>query len=324
MTIEQQSVKTITALCFNMMPMEAGATGIWLPMVPAGNFQGLDGRSWTNNNPDAVVARFIKKRPFDMEHSTHIKAPKGEPAPAYGWITKAENREGEVWAFVEWNVEGAEVLEKKKYAFYSPSFSYDPSGQVLALVSAALTNDPNLDVPALNRKEDNPMKLPQLIVAALGIAAEATEEQAVVAINALKQEKDIALNRANQPDLNKFVPIETHTVALNRASTAETALKAIADKEIEDLVQAAITEGKVAPANKDMFIGMCRADGGIEQFKKFVGSAPAIATNSKTKQPVDDKDKPVLEEHEIAMCRKMRVTQEEYIAAKQQLNQGAN
>lgn len=324
MTIEQQSVKTITALCFNMMPMEAGATGIWLPMVPAGNFQGLDGRSWTNNNPDAVVARFIKKRPFDMEHSTHIKAPKGEPAPAYGWITKAENREGEVWAFVEWNVEGAEVLEKKKYAFYSPSFSYDPSGQVLALVSAALTNDPNLDVPALNRKEDNPMKLPQLIVAALGIAAEATEEQAVVAINALKQDKDIALNRANQPDLNKFVPIETHSVALNRASTAEAALKAIADKEIDALVQTAITEGKVAPANKDMFIGMCRTEGGIEQFKKFVGSAPAIANNSQTKPPVDEKGKPVLEEHEIAMCRKMRVTHEEYVAAKQQLNQGAN
>ncbi|WP_240222865.1 phage protease [Rheinheimera hassiensis] len=323
MTIKQQAVKTITALCFNMMPMEADATGIWLPMVPAGNFMGLDGRSWMNNNPEAVVARFVKKRPFDMEHSTHIKAPKGEPAPAYGWITKVENREGEIWAFVEWNVEGAEVLEKKKYAFYSPSFSYDPTGQVLALVSAALTNDPNLNVPALNRKEDNPMKLPPLIVAALGIAAEATEEQAVVAINALKQDKDIALNRANQPDLNKFVPIETHTVALNRANTAETALKAIADKEIDALVQTAITEGKVAPANKDMFVSMCRAEGGIEQFKKFVGTAPAIATNSQTKQPVDTNGKPVLEEHEIAMCRKMHVTQEEYIAAKQQLNLGA-
>lgn len=319
------SVTALTALCFNMMALEANAPGIWLPMIPAGNFTGIDGRSWRNPNPDAVVASFTKKRPFDVEHATHIKAPKGEEAPASGWITQVENRAGEIWGFVKWNAEGRELIEEEKYAFYSPAFAHDPdTGVIYSLESAGLTNSPNLNVPALNRQEDDPMKLPKLLTDLLGLAEDASAEQAVVAINAIKQAETIALNRSNTPDLNKFIPIETHQVALNRATTAETALKTIADKEIDALVQTAIDAGKVAPANKDMFVGMCRTEGGIEQFKNFVGSAPAIATNAQKKLPVDASGAAVLEEHEIAMCRKMGVSKEDFLAAKQQMNVGAN
>ncbi|MBS0044513.1 peptidase [Shewanella sp. M16] len=319
------SVTALTALCFNMMALEANAPGIWLPMIPAGNFTGIDGRSWRNPNPDAVVASFTKKRPFDVEHATHIKAPKGEEAPASGWITQVENRAGEIWGFVKWNAEGRELIEEEKYAFYSPAFAHDPdTGVIYSLESAGLTNSPNLNVPALNRQEDDPMKLPKLLTDLLGLAEDASAEQAVVAINAIKQAETIALNRSNTPDLNKFIPIETHQVALNRATTAEAALKTIADKEIDALVQTAIDAGKVAPANKDMFVGMCRTEGGIEQFKNFVGSAPAIATNAQKKLPVDTNGVAALEEHEIAMCRKMGVSKEEFLAAKQQMNVGAN
>ena len=100
------SVKSITALCFSLAPTQVTQSGMWLPMIPAGLFSGVDGRTWTNSNPDAVVAAFNKKRPFDVEHSTHIKAPQGEPAPAYGWIMRLENREGEIWGLVDWNSEG--------------------------------------------------------------------------------------------------------------------------------------------------------------------------------------------------------------------------
>jgi phage I-like protein len=304
--------------------MSPDTNGIWLPMVPAGSFTGKDGRSWVNDNPDAVVANFVKKRPFDIEHSTHIKGPAGEPAPAYGWITKVENRNGEIWGFTEWNSEGKEMIEQKQYAFYSPAFTFDETTkQVLALASSGLTNDPNLNVPALNRKEDNPMKLPQLIIAALGIDAEATAEQAVVAINSLKQDKEVALNRAITPDLNKFIPIETHQVALNRAVNAESKLAEIAEQEIEALVQTAIDEGKVAPANKAMYLGLCRSEGGVEQFSEFVKTAPAIATNSQKKLPKDNQGEQKLEEHELAMCRKMGVSHQDFIAAKKQLNVGA-
>ncbi|WP_447077681.1 phage protease [Shewanella algae] len=316
-------VKALTALCFNMMAMEANAPGIWLPMIPAGSFQGIDGRSWTNPNPDAIVAAFTKKRPFDVEHATHIKAPKGEEAPAYGWITKVENRGGEVWGYVEWNAEGREMIEEKKYAFYSPAFAHNAdTGVIVSIESAGLTNSPNLDVPALNRQEDPPMKLSQLIAAALGLAETATEQDAVTAINSLKSEKDIALNRAAQPDLTLYVPKDTHQIALNRAESAEAKLAEIQEQEIDALVQSAIDAGKVAPANKDMYLGLCRTEGGVEQFKAFVGTAPVIATNAKTKAPKTT-DQPELEEHELAMCRKMGVSKEDFLAAKKQMNVGA-
>ncbi|ABQ20071.1 I protein [Vibrio cholerae O395] len=96
-----------------MANVDAATAGVWLPLIPAGTFQGIDGRTWNNSNPNAIIQRFTKKRPFDVEHSTHIKAPNGEPAPAYGWITSLENRNGEIWGFVELNAEGREMIEER-------------------------------------------------------------------------------------------------------------------------------------------------------------------------------------------------------------------
>lgn len=314
----------LTALCFKMESVDADASGVWLPLIPAGTFQGNDGRTWHNSNPEEIIQRFTKKRPFDVEHATHIKGPKGEPAPAYGWITKLENRNGEIWGFTEWNTEGREMIEEKKYAFYSPAFGHDKeSGFVYTVESAGLTNEPNLNVPALNRQEENEMKLSPIVVAALGLTESATEQDAVTAINSLKSEKDIALNRASNIDLSVAVPKETYQLALNRAETAEAALKEIRESEIDALVDGAIKVGKVAPANRDMYVGLCRAEGGIEQFKKFVETAPAIATNSKVTTSPDSVQADELDPEEIALCRKMGVTQEEYLKSKQSLAKGA-
>ncbi|EKO3778212.1 peptidase [Vibrio metschnikovii] len=304
----------LTALCFKMESVDADASGVWLPLIPAGTFQGNDGRTWHNSNPEEIIQRFTKKRPFDVEHATHIKGPKGEPAPAYGWITKLENRNGEIWGYTEWNTEGREMIEEKKYAFYSPAFGHDKeSGFVYTVESAGLTNEPNLNVPALNRQEENEMKLSPIVVAALGLTESATEQDAVTAINSLKSEKDIALNRASNIDLSVAVPKETYELALNRAETAEAALKAIQESEIDALVDDAIKVGKVAPANRDMYVGLCRAEGGIEQFKKFVETAPAIANSDPKKSAVVNAEGELSAE-EMALCRATGVTPEAWKA----------
>ncbi len=317
------STTALTALCFNMSDIQQAEGGVWLPLVPKGIFTGVDGRTWNNSQPDLVVARFTKKRPFDVEHSTHIKAPKGEPAPAYGWILKLENRDGEIWGYTEWNEDGQEMIDGKKYAFYSPAFGHLEDGTVTAVASSGLTNDPNLDVPALNHKEEKTMKLPKLILDALSLGEDATDQDALTAINSMQSNLEVALNRANTIDLSKSVPKETYEIALNRAKTAEDQLAEIAAQENESLVQAAIDDGKVAPADKGMYVGLCRTEEGREQFKKFVEAAPQIATNSVVKTPKDTDGKPKLEEHEVALCRKMGVTEDEFRAAKEQMNVGA-
>lgn len=313
--------KTYLAMCFNLAEKTI-SDAIWLPMIPAGEVKGRDGRMWLNSNPDGIVAAFDSKLPFDIEHATEIKGPEGEDAGAVGWIISLENREGEIWAEVEWNQSGRWQIEDKRYCYYSPAFHFDSDGVITAMSSAGLTNKPNFYVPALNREEENSMKLPKLICEALGISEDATPEAAVVAINSVKSERDVALNRSATPDLNKFVPKETYDVACNRANTAEAALKAIEQKEYEDLVQSAIDDGKVAPANKDMYVGLCRSEEGREQFKKFLETAPNIANNRKVDTPKREDGEVQLEEHEIAMCRKMGIKQEDFLKQKETLSKG--
>ncbi|AVQ86194.1 peptidase [Plesiomonas shigelloides] len=319
--------KTYLALCFDLSRQQVRDEKVWLPLIPAGVFSGGDGRTWNNGNPDAVVAAFTHKRPFDIEHATHIKGPNGEKAPAVGWILAVQNIAGEIWGMVDWNSEGREILEKKEYAFYSPAFRYDEAGTVQSISSAGLTNEPNLlQLPALNREETK-MPLPVELTQALGLGADADTASALTAITTLKAEHQLAMNRAAAgPDMNKFVPKETYDLAMNRATAAEAKVKETEDAKLTALVDGAIAEGKIAPANKEMFLGMCRAEGGVEQFKKFVDTAPVIAGATQVKVPGAD-DSTALSADELAMCRKMNLSADEYAASKKALNakkQGSN
>lgn len=314
----------LTALCFQMPQFvqseEKDSDIQWLPMIPAGTAEGRDGRKWFNNNPDAIVAAFDTKLPFDVEHATEIKGPKGEDADAYGWIVALENRNGEIWGGVEWNENGDWKIKDKRYCFYSPAFSHDNQSNIVAIVSAGLTNKPNFRVPALNRSENQPedktMPLPKALADALALAENATEQDAVAAIGALKSSEQIALNRANQPDLENFVPKETYEVALNRATTAESAIKAVQDKETESLVDAAIAAGKVAPANKEMYLALCRSEGGLDHFAKFAESAPKVVSSTPIKTPSQQQSEELTKD-EIAMCRQMGVSEESWKANRQ-------
>ncbi len=267
-----------------------GTTPEWLLLVPAGNFTGRDGRSWINDQPQAVIAynrELDRDIVFDFEHSTALKAPKGEEAPASGWIKVAELeiRDGAIWGRVDWNESGKEALSKEQYRYYSPAFLYSSNGRVTGIHHIALTNRHNLfDLPALNHQlphEENPMKLAAAIAAALGLNAEtATETDAVTAIGQLKSKnQELALN-SQQPDPAKFIPVETHQLALNRAEEAEGQLaehrKTERTAKAEALVDGAIEGKKIAPANRDHYLALCSQEGGYEQVEKLLAAAPQV------------------------------------------------
>ncbi|NMT24647.1 phage protease [Serratia marcescens] len=313
----------LLALCFELPDTIDNKLPDWLPMLPIGSFSGRDGRSWITNEPEAVIAASLQynKLPFDMEHATELKGPQGDPAPAYGWITDLKIDGDQIWARVEWTPEGAALIQGKKYLYYSPAFHFTADGLVTKLSSVGLTNKPNLFVPALN-SENTDMKLPEQIAAALGLGADATIESGVTAIQGLKTAEQVALNRAQNPDLTSWVPKETHQLALNRAETAETALKAINEKGAEAMVDAAIAAGKVAPANRTMYLAICRTEEGRAQFAEFDKSAPAIvSTDPLKKKELDGKGKQELTETELAMCRSMGISKEEFISAKTEQEQ---
>ncbi|MDP8832777.1 phage protease [Serratia marcescens] len=306
------------ALCFEL-PFDSVDNKLpeWIPILPIGVFTGRDGRSWVNNSPEAVIAKSLTGTfiPFDIEHATEVKGPKGEPAPAQAWIEDLKIDGAWIMAKVSWNADGAKLVQGRSYRYYSPAFHFNSEGQVTRLSSSGLTNKPNLDMPALN-SEKTDMTMPAEIAAALGLGADATVESGVTAIQGLKNAEQVALNRAQTPDLTAFVPKDTYQLALNRAETAEGKLNDQAVKDAEALVDAAIASGKVAPANREMYLATCRSEEGRKQFGDFAQAAPVIVNADLAKKVLGKKDKQELTETEVAMCRSMGLTEEQFLAAK--------
>ena len=142
-----------TASLCNVLP--EGEVPESVQLLPSGpEIEGRDGRKWRLESAvDVGVASHDGSAdlPIDYEHATEIKGPKGEPAPAVGWIKSFSVRNGELWGNVEWTMEGAAMVAARKYRYLSPVFQYDKeSHKILRVLSAALTNQPNLRMAALN------------------------------------------------------------------------------------------------------------------------------------------------------------------------------
>ena len=163
-------MKNRIALCYELPGPGTGDQGPgsqapeWVELLPAGpTITGRDRRAW-RNDPAAVLAAFQteeKDLPIDWEHSSEIKAPQGEPAPAAGWITAMEERAGAVWGRVTWTERGAACVAAREYRYLSPVFTYDKKTDKIArLTSCGLTNQPNLYLAALNAEQQggNPME----------------------------------------------------------------------------------------------------------------------------------------------------------------------
>ncbi|MDK3025572.1 phage protease [Cupriavidus taiwanensis] len=129
-----------------------------IQLMPAGAFRGMDGRpkecdAW--HIDAATAARVIDqvngrktRYVIDYEHQTLAAAKNGQPAPAAGWFSQVEWREGAgLFAVgVEWTERASAFIDAKEYRYISPVFSYDPkTGEVGQLLHAALTNNPAVD-----------------------------------------------------------------------------------------------------------------------------------------------------------------------------------
>ena len=301
----------------------------WIEIVPAGTFKGRDGRQFKNTNPDRAINNTVQRGvdiPFDIEHATEVLAPQGQPAPAQSWINSTienfEIRDGAIWGRVDWKPTGLALVQNDEYRYYSPGFYVEEStGEVVGIKSIGFTNTPNLSLTALNHEEGSAMDL-TLLAAALGLNSEASVEAMIGAVDALKVEKRLALNSANNPDATKFIPKETYDLALNRAETAEQKLADDATSQktvaVNAAVDAAVTAGKIAPANKDFYITSCNAEGGLEAFNKFVETAPVIAPTGST---VDASKPPAggtvsLNAEERVVATQLGLTDEEFIESK--------
>jgi len=313
-----------TALNFEL-PAD-GSLPEQIELIPAGEkITGRDGRNWMNPSPESVV-EYLKNRQCDLvldfEHSTELKAPKGEKAPAAAWMNNFEVIDGKVVATVSrWTPDGESAVSSGGYRYISPVIIYNKNTmEIVGISSVGLTNRPNLYVPALNQQqpttEENMLKK---LLAKLGLPEDATELQAMNAIATLQSDLDTARNAQTTPDLNKFVPRADFDQMQERATNAEQQLADNAKEQLESdinhAIDAALEAGKIAPASKDFYVAMCRNEGGLDQFNEFVKTAPVVAAPSNLDEKKPNGDGKSLNAEEQEICTSLGISTEDYLAA---------
>jgi phage I-like protein len=297
---------------------------VWVQVFPAGpEILARDGRRWTLSDPATIIAAFQANQadlPVDLEHASELKAPKGEPAPAQGWVQEMAVRDGVLCARVDWTAEGADQVVARRYRYVSPAFVHNEAREITAVRSLALVTQPALLMSALARDEgrQTPETEPSMtqtllvrLAAALGLSATATEDQVVAAATS-----QVALASATR-DPAQFVPSADLTAALARATTAEASLAAretadklaLATKGVDEATAA----GKIAPESREHWLSIAQAN--PTAFTAAVAGLPSIAGTTTTVKDPKEKDKTGedgLTPDQLAMCRQLGVTPVEF------------
>jgi phage I-like protein len=249
-----------------------------IPLIPApdlgGTVIGRDGRAF---RPDmaAIINDFAAEGTpccVDWEHGTESRwmADPQKGGRAAGWLTRLYRHEtGALYADVEWTPDGAKDVADKAYRFISPAIFADDSGRAFKLSSCALTNRPNLRMPAVHDRQENTNM--QKIAAALGLPVDASEDKIVEALHA-------RINGA--PDPEKWAPKADFVHAMDRASKAEAALaKAAVDSKtatLNSMIEDAVKAGKFAPASADLHRETYAAlPDGVDRLKRLIDATPA-------------------------------------------------
>jgi len=327
----------------------------WVHLIPAGRFAGRDGRGpYQLKDAQAVLAAsgLAGLDPvIDYDHQTDLAAVKGVggTAPAAGWVKELEARADGIWGRVEWTARAAAAIAAREYRYVSPVFQHTKSGEVLKVLRAGLTNNPNLHLTALASQETDQSKLKpegdtmeellkelagafglpedsdqkavvahatQLVagsnaqataIAAMAKAAGAKEDDAPDAVVTAVQAAIEKAPAATEPDPDKYVPAEL-VVSLQAQA------KELMGDKTNQVVDQAIKDGKVPPANRDWAIAYHAKD--PEGFAKFLGGQPAIVTAGAAPGGKVEGDG-ALDADDLAMCSAMGIDPEEFKKTRQ-------
>lgn len=303
-----------------------------IQILPAGKeIVGVDGRRWKNSDPAALCAKMNASSRvtvkngcvIDENHSTDLAAPKGGTSPAFGWFRNfTVEADGSTWADVEWNSRGQKAVSEKEYKYISPVFTRDKDGNITEILRAALTNNPNLDNPALNSSQGTAEEknMDKELCAALGLPEIATKDEVLAAVGKLKTDLNSAQNKT--VDLAAYAP---------RADLAAMEARAVkAEKELADLnaaslkekataaVEQAVKDGKIAPASKEVYLDLCSTAEGFEKFEKIMSATPPITSGTQVpdKAPANA-EKTELNAAEKEWASSMGYTEEEWSKIKE-------
>ncbi len=273
--------------------------------------------------------------PFDYAHASMFATFAPDPAEAgkaAGWF-KPLARNGEIWAAgITWTPKAREKILAREFRYISPTFRHNEEGEVLEVYSCALTNDPatkrakpittsrgaaagHTSSPSSGDEEPSMLKL---LAARLGLSDTATEAEVFAALSRLQDEgktfaQIIALS--GKPTAAEALGIFTgwqaaaaKTVQLE-AQAAESAKAALA-REVDDLINEAKRDGRLAPAGEKAAREVALA--GVPALKAMLSVLPKVGKAS-TEPTAPGADGTVtLTAEELEGCKKTGLDPKKY------------
>lgn len=234
----------------------------WIKIVPVGKVTTRDGRYYIFD-AEALAARFNADGidiPVDLDHGIS----KNDKPAAVGWVKELAAKPDGLYGRVDWLDAGKEVLAARSRRFVSPTFHHTKEGKATWLHSVALVAAPALAMPALanaspeTETEEETMKS---IAEALGLGTDADEAACLSAITALSTGK---------------VEKSVHDEALARLSAVTEELASLkADgrkKDVDELLEGALSDKKIFPAQRDHYEKLCATDEGLDQVRALLGA----------------------------------------------------
>lgn len=296
------------------------------------------------NGADVVALANSQKNPLpiDYEHQILHSQQNGKEAPSAGWMEYLYFNPQGIFADVRWTDKAAEYIKNGEYRYISAVFAYDTNGYVRKIFHAALTNNPALDgmdevmvaasAQFFNQQKDEPemdKKLLEALCTLFVLKADASEAEItekVTALSAAKGDSQVAVldvyaklaekeqsvaaltAQVGNPDPAKFVPVET--VAALQADFNKLKLSIDNDKK-SALIEAALSQGKLAPALKEWAQSLS-----IEALTGYLDKATPIAALAGGHQANEDPNKDnvvALSAAEQAAARALGMTEAEFI-----------
>lgn len=237
------------------------------------------------------------------------------PHPAAGTFD-IEVRDGELWAVdVRWTERAAAMLMAGELLYFSPVLAVDANNRVTEVLLGALTNFPAIDqIPALlaagaraglyidqssecvaggpaqgaTKEKGHEMKT---LLTALSLKAEATEAEALEALTRIQDDRRkldeqlkelVALTgKASFAEAKGAIEAGKQAIAtVERQAKELAALKAAeTEREVVAMVDKAVADGKLAPAQREWALATGRKD--IAVLRGFLDTAPVVALSAR-------------------------------------------
>lgn len=354
----------------------------WIQLVPFGDWKGHPARPFSvraDVEGPQIVANFARKGiklTGDYDHQTLRANDNGQRAPSSGWVDRVEIRDDGVWGHIEmWTDTAKAHIQAREYRYISPVLFFDwrdpESGKPRGMWvhSFALCNVPFFGelAPVAGSADPSDHQAPHvagsagsttpgvssmllLLLASVGLPAEATEPQVKARLDEVKATRDAACAACGLPttatdaelkaassqvaaaaDIGRTVLTELrldaakpaaelkpivqaavrHEGFISLAAHAEALAKAGPTVETPaQIVDAAIKAGKTTPAMREHWVAL--AEGQPAAVKAALAAAPVVIPLT---TPITDPAKPDgLTAEDRAVCQQLGISPADYAA----------